>query len=152
MFPLESNVRSWLRPWVSRRAAMKVILFCKRFRSSDDPTHYSHTDLLIWAYLHFKSEICGTALAVQHLNGDINAVPTASYRGSDSTGLSGRKLSNWYYCSYFIDTRTIWRCSHVMEQQEITVCAAITIRGPLVYHIIRWNVKKSDRVNWVYLD
>jgi hypothetical protein len=27
-----------------------------------------------------------------------------------------------------------------MEQQEITVCAAITIRGPLVYHVIRWNV------------
>ena len=27
-----------------------------------------------------------------------------------------------------------------MEQQEITVCAAITISGPLVYHLIRWNV------------
>jgi len=24
-----------------------------------------------------------------------------------------------------------------MEQQEITVCAAITISGPLVYHLIR---------------
>ena len=27
-----------------------------------------------------------------------------------------------------------------MEQQEITVCAAIIISGPLVYHLIRWNV------------
>jgi RsiW-degrading membrane proteinase PrsW (M82 family) len=27
-----------------------------------------------------------------------------------------------------------------MEQQEITVYAAITISGPLVYHLIRWNV------------
>jgi hypothetical protein len=30
-----------------------------------------------------------------------------------------------------------------MEQQEITVYAAITISGPLVYHLIRWNVKLS---------
>src|SRR5215510_6567215 len=28
-----------------------------------------------------------------------------------------------------------------MEQQEITVCAAIIISGLLVYHLIRWNVK-----------
>jgi hypothetical protein len=28
-----------------------------------------------------------------------------------------------------------------MEQQEITVYAAITISGPLVYHLIRWNVE-----------
>jgi hypothetical protein len=27
-----------------------------------------------------------------------------------------------------------------MEQQEITVYAAITISSPLVYHLIRWNV------------
>ena len=32
-----------------------------------------------------------------------------------------------------------------MEQQEITVCAAITISGPLVYHLIQWNVKKAGR-------
>jgi hypothetical protein len=31
-----------------------------------------------------------------------------------------------------------------MEQQEITVCAAITISGPLVYHLIRWNVAFPD--------
>lgn len=30
-----------------------------------------------------------------------------------------------------------------MEQQEITVCAAIIISGPLVYHLIRWNVRFS---------
>src|SRR4029450_3220997 len=30
-----------------------------------------------------------------------------------------------------------------MEQQEITVCAAIIISGPLVYHLIRWNVSFS---------
>jgi len=28
-----------------------------------------------------------------------------------------------------------------MEQQEITAYAAITISGPLVYHLIRWNVR-----------
>ena len=28
-----------------------------------------------------------------------------------------------------------------MEQQEITAYAAITISGPLVYHLIRWNVE-----------
>jgi hypothetical protein len=31
-----------------------------------------------------------------------------------------------------------------MEQQEITVYAAITISGPLVYHLIRWNVGFSS--------
>jgi hypothetical protein len=31
-----------------------------------------------------------------------------------------------------------------MEQQEITVYAAITISGPLVYHLIRWNVTFSS--------
>jgi len=34
-----------------------------------------------------------------------------------------------------------------MEQQEITVCAAITISGPLVYHLIRWNVVFSETLN-----
>ena len=34
-----------------------------------------------------------------------------------------------------------------MEQQEIMVCAAITISGPLVYHLIRWNVVFSETLN-----
>jgi hypothetical protein len=36
-----------------------------------------------------------------------------------------------------------------MEQQEITVYAAITISGPLVYHLIRWNVEAlTHRQDW----
>ena len=39
-----------------------------------------------------------------------------------------------------------------MEQQEITVCAAITLSGPLVYHLIRWNVEiHGDQVLHVVL-
>ena len=37
-----------------------------------------------------------------------------------------------------------------MEQQEITVCAAIIISGPLVYHLIRWNVEKLDPLGGVW--